>query len=148
MDPVTPPSSPVDNLEAQAMLWCLSELNFRLELLALHKCAGTARCDAVNCNQDVCNALQLTSLQAVDMVTAVEGFHSSDWWSCLPSLLQLASLMRVWSGNKPLPILHNQPLAKYTEHDTSVLEDTVAQFYTDTFFIFFGHAAVISTHLS
>ena len=73
MDPATPPSPPVDNLEAQVMLWHLSELNFRFELLALHKCAGTARHDAVNYNRDVRNALQLTSLQAVDMITAVEG---------------------------------------------------------------------------
>jgi hypothetical protein len=55
--------------------------------------------------------------------------------------------MRGWSGDKLLPILHDQPLAEYSEHDTGILEDAVAQFYTDTFFIFFGHAAVIPTHL-
>ena len=47
--------------------------------------------------------------------------------------------MRVWSGDNPLPILHDQPLAKYAEYNTGVLEDAVAQFYTDTF--------VIPTHL-
>ena len=148
MDPATPPSLSVDDLEAQAMLWHLLELNFRFELLALHKCAGTAGHDAVNSNQDVHNALQLNLLQAVDKTTAVEGFHSSDWQSHLPSLLHLASLMRAWSGDKPLPILHDQPLAKYSECDTAVLKDAVAWFYTGTFFIFFGHAAVIPTHLS
>jgi hypothetical protein len=56
--------------------------------------------------------------------------------------------MRAWSGDKPLPILHDQPLAEYSECDTAVLEDVVARFYTDTFFIFFGRAAVIPTRLS
>ena len=76
MDPATPPSPPVDDLKAWVMLWHLSELNFRFELLALHKCAGTAGHDAVDCDQDICNALQLTSLQAVDMVTVTSG---SEW---------------------------------------------------------------------
>jgi hypothetical protein len=87
IDPVTPPPSPIDDLEAQAMLWRLSELNFRFKLLALQKRAETAGHNAVNSNQDVCNALQLSLLQAVDMVTSVEGFYSSDWQSHLPSLL-------------------------------------------------------------
>ena len=147
-DPVTPPPPPIDDIEAQAILWRLSELNFRFELLALHKCARTAGCDAVDSDQDVCNALQLNSLQAVDMATAVEGFHSSDWQSHLPSLLQIASLMKAWSGDNPLPILYDQPLAGYSECDTAVLEDAVARFYTDTFFIFFGRAAVIPIRLS
>jgi hypothetical protein len=80
------------------------------------------------------------------MGTAVEGFHSSDWWCHLPSLLQLVTLMRTWSGDKPLPILHNQLLAKYSECDTGILEDAVAHFYNDTFFIFFGHAGLPYTH--
>jgi hypothetical protein len=146
-DPVTPPPPPIDDIEAWAILWHLSELNFRFELLALHKRAGTAGHDAFDSDQDVCNALQLNSLQAVDIAMAVEGFHSSDWRSRLPSLLQIALLMRAWSGNKPLPILHDQPLAEYSERDTAVLEDAVARFYTDTF-IFFGCAAVIPTCLS
>jgi hypothetical protein len=87
MHPATLSSPPIDDLEAWVMLWHLSELNFRFELLALHKHSGTAGHDAVDSNQDVCNALQLPPLQAVDMVTSVEGFHSSDWRSHLPSLL-------------------------------------------------------------
>jgi hypothetical protein len=146
-DPATPPPPPISDHEAQAILWRLSELNFRFELLALHTRAGPAGCDAVECDQAVRNALQLTSLQAVDMATSLEGFRSRDWRSRLPSLLQLATLMRVWSGDKPLPLLQDKPLAEYTELDTRVLEDAVARFYTDTFFVFFGRAAVIPTRL-
>jgi hypothetical protein len=86
-NPATPPPPPIDDIEAWVILWHLSELNFRFELLALHKRARTAGHNAFDSDQDVCNALQLNSLQAVDMATAIEGFHSSDWRSCLPSLL-------------------------------------------------------------
>jgi hypothetical protein len=77
-DPATPLPPPIDDIEARAILWHLSELNFRFELLALHRHAGTAGRDAFDSDQDVCNALQLNSLQAVDIATAVEGFYSSD----------------------------------------------------------------------
>ena len=54
--------------------------------------------------------------------------------------------MKVWSGNKALPILQELPFGDYDELNTGVLEEAVAQFYTDSF-IFFGHAAVIPTCL-
>lgn len=146
-DSTTPPPT-VEEPEARAILWRLSELNFRFELLALHKRAGPAGHDPVECNQAVCDALQLTSLQAVDMGTATEGFRSTNWRARLPSLLQLATLMKVWSGDKPLPILLDKPLVEYNERETGVLEDAVARFYTDSFFIFFGRAAVIPTRLA
>ena len=140
-------SSPIHDLEARAILWRLSELNFRFELLSLHKRLGPAGHDPVDYDLSVRDALQLTSLQAVDMDTSVEGFRSPDWRSHLPSLLRLASLMRTWSGDKPLPLLLDKPVAEYNERDTGVLEDAVARFYTDTFFIHFGRAAVIPTRL-
>jgi hypothetical protein len=36
--------------------------------------------------------------------------------------------MRAWSGDKPLPILYDQPLAEYSEHDMRMqwLGDTLA----------------------
>ena len=129
------------------ILWRLSELNFRFELLALNKRAGPAGRNEFECDQAVHNALHVTSLQAIDMDTSNTDFHSDHWQSRLPTLLKLASLMRVWSGDKPLPILQDKPFAEYTEYETGVLKDAVAQFYTDTFFIFFGHAAVIPTCL-
>jgi hypothetical protein len=147
-DPAAPPLPPIADLEARAILWRLSELNFRFELLALHKRAGPAGRHEFECDQAVRDALDLISLQAVDMDTSKEGFRSSRWQSRLPSLLRLATLMRDWSGDKPLPLLQNVPYTEYNELDTNVLEDAVARFYTDTFFVFFGRAAVIPTCLS
>jgi hypothetical protein len=148
-DSATPPPPPVDDLEARAMLWRLSELNFRFELLALHKRAGPAGRDEFECYQEVRHALNLksASLQSVDMGTSNTGIHCSHWRARLPTLVNLASLMRKWSGDKPLPILQELPFGDYNELNTGVLEDAVARFYTDSFFIFFGRAAVIPTRL-
>jgi hypothetical protein len=55
--------------------------------------------------------------------------------------------MRAWTGDKPLPILQDIPFGEYNELNTGVLEDAVARFYTDSFFIYFGRAAVIPTRL-
>ena len=56
--------------------------------------------------------------------------------------------MRVWSSDKFLPLLEDMPLVEYTECDMSAPEDVITQFYTDTFFIYFGYVAVIPTHLA
>ena len=76
IDPATPPPPPIPDLEAQVVLWRLLELNFRFELLALHKHAGPVDSDAVKCDEAVHDALQLTSLQAVDADTSIKGFRS------------------------------------------------------------------------
>jgi hypothetical protein len=146
-DPATPPPPPVSDSDARAILWRLSELNFRFELLALHKRAGPAGRDEIECELAVRRALDLNSLQAVSMDTANKGLRSDHWQFRLPSLLRLATLMRDWSGDKPLPILQDVPVDEYNELNTGVLEDAVARFYTDTFFVFFGRAAVIPTRL-
>ena len=146
-EPATPPPLPIADLEARAILWRLSELNFRFELLALNKRAGRAGRDEFERDQAVRSALHVSSLQAVDMDTSNIGIRSGHWRSRLPSLLPLAALMRDWSGDKPLPLLQELPFAEYNELNTGVLEDAVARFYTDTFFIFFGRAAVIPTRL-
>jgi hypothetical protein len=146
-DPATPLPPPITDLEAQQILWRLSELNFRFELLALNKRAGPPGRDEFERDQAVRNALLVSSLQAVDMDTSKEGIRSGHWRSRLPSLLRLATLMRNWSGDKPLPLLQDIPFGDYNELNTGVLEDAVARFYSDSFFVFFGRAAVIPTCL-
>ena len=128
-DPATPPPPPITDLEAQEILWHLSELNFRFELLALNKHTGPAGRDEFECDQAVHSALHLQSLQAVDIDTSAEGIRSGHWRSRLPSLLRLATLMRAWSSDKPLPLVQDIPFGEYNELNTGVLEDAVARFY-------------------
>ena len=115
--------------------------------LSPNKSAGPTGCDEFKYDQAVRSALHLQLLQVVDIDTSTEGIRSGNWRSHLPSLLQLATLMRVWSGDKPLPLVQDISFGEYNELNTGVLEDAVARFYIDSFFVFFGCAAVIPTCL-
>ena len=68
-DPVSGTSTLSLNIsdnEAWAILWHLSELNFRVVLLALHKCAGPVR-NELEGDQVICDALEVSSLVLFDM---------------------------------------------------------------------------------
>ena len=115
--------------------------------LSPNKRAGPTGHDEFKHDQAVRSALHLQSLQVVDIDTSTEGIRSGHWRSRLLSLLQLATLMRVWSGDKPLPLVQDIPFGEYNELNAGVLEGAVARFYIDSFFVFFGCAAVIPTRL-
>lgn len=143
----TPP--PVAPSEGQKVLWELSELNFRFELLALDKQASGVSGAAAEDHQDmICRCFPNYSLIA-ELPNATQGLASLDWQQRLPILLRLRTLMRDWRGHKPTPLIlpDLDSLNLYTETDTLMLEDAVARFYTQTFFNFFGRAAVIPTRL-
>jgi hypothetical protein len=56
--------------------------------------------------------------------------------------------MRDWEGVKPSALLElRESIQDYREPDVVLLEDAVARFYTDSFFRFFGRAAIIPAHL-
>jgi hypothetical protein len=140
----------VEPSEGQKVLWELSELNFRFELLALDKRAsGTASEDAAKDRQEmICRCFPNNALIA-ELRHSTQGLASLNWQERLPTLLRLRALMRDWPEPKPTPLLlpDLSSLNLYTESDSRLLEDAVAQFYTQTFFNFFGRAAVIPTRL-
>jgi hypothetical protein len=143
----TAPSLP--DWEAQKILWKLTELNFRFELLALDKRAYPS-----NGNEDarqdiIAECFGVGTLLATDDRQANSGLGSGDWRQRLPCLLILRRLMRDWEGMKPTPILlpDHTSLPDYLEADVLQLEDAVANFYTDSFFRFFGRAPIIPARL-
>jgi hypothetical protein len=79
-----------------------------------------------------------------------QGLALQNWQEQLPVLLRLWVLMQDWQGLKPTPLLlpDLDTLDLYTENDVCMLEDAVAWCYTQNFFNFFGHAAVIPTRLA
>jgi hypothetical protein len=78
------------------------------------------------------------------------GLQSLDYQFRLPYLLALKALLRDWHGLKLTPLLLPDltSLDQYTELDVQQLEDSIAQFYTQSFYHFFGHAATVPTRLS
>jgi hypothetical protein len=142
----TTPSLP--DPDAQKILWKVTELNFRFELLGLDKRARPS-----NENEDaredlIKECLGTNSLLVVDYEEANVGLRSGDWRERLPCLLGLRRLMKDWNGMKPLLLLQQDlPSTDYQEGDVLQLENGVARFYTDSFFLFFGRAAVIPARL-
>jgi hypothetical protein len=143
------PTVPVD--EAQKILWELTELNFRFELLALdgHASGSSSHRDEYARQAMVLKCFDVPSLVATDVQQANSGLRARDWQERLPFLLALRALMRDWDGLKPTPLLLPDlaSLNMYTEVEVQQLEDHIARFYTQTFYRLFGRAAVIPTRL-
>lgn len=148
--PLDTPPPPVSPSEGRRILWELSELNFRFELMALDKRAsGTTSTVDAQSRQDIISRCFPGDVLIVELPQATKGLASLDWLERLPILLILRTLMRDWRGQKPTSLLlpDKSSLDLYTEYDVHLLEDAVARFYTQTFFNFFGRAAVIPTRL-
>ncbi|KAF8218572.1 hypothetical protein L208DRAFT_1349985, partial [Tricholoma matsutake] len=133
------------------VLWELTQLNFRFELLALdrHASASPSRQDEHERQAMVLKCFNVPSLIAVDVQRANSGLQAHDWQERLPFLLALRALMRDWDGLKPTPLLLPDlaSLDMYTEANVQQLEIHIARFYTQTFYSLFGCAAVIPTRL-
>jgi hypothetical protein len=142
------PTVPVD--QAQKVLWELTELNFRFELLALDRRASASPSQNEHERQAmVLKCFNVPSLIVVDVQHPNSGLQAHDWQQRLPFLLALRALMRDWNGLKPTPLLLPDlaSLDMYTEADVQQLEIHIAHFYTQTFYSLFGRAAVIPTRL-
>ena len=142
-------ANPLGDSEARWILWRLTELNFRFELLSLDKRVGPSSRDEVECQNSICECLQIGTLFAVDAQEAGAGLGSDDWRMRLPCLLKLRDLMKAWEVLRMPALLKYDSTSdqEFLEPDVLILEDAIAHFYTDTFFHFFGHAAIIPSHL-
>ena len=145
----TPHFPNITESEAQKMLWELTELNFRFELLALDKCASLAHCSEGDQQAMVLKCFAGLSLVVVDPTNANVGLQSGQWSERLPFLLALRVLLRDWDGLKPTPLLlPDLPSCdEYTENDVYQLEGSIAHFYTQCFFSYFDRAATVPMRL-
>ena len=90
-----------------------------------------------------------TDLLIANPGLANTGLQSLHYQVRLPYLLALKALLRDWHGLKPTPLLLPDltSLDLYTELDVRQLEDSIAKFYTQLFYHFFGRAATVPTRL-
>jgi hypothetical protein len=141
--------SPTTNPETQQILWQLTEINFRFEFLALDKRASTSHQSDDQRQELIRECFGGGSLLCADIHLANTGLGSEDWRGRLPILQMFRRLMKDWDGPKPMPLLLEDlpSVIEYQEGEVSELENAVAQFYTDSFFRFFGRAAIIPAHL-
>lgn len=134
--------------DMQRVLWELTELNFRFELLALDKRASSCNRDEDERQAMVLKCFPDNDLLLVNTGLANVGLQSLDYRVRLPYLLGLKALLRDWDGLKPTPlVLPDFPSHDFTELEVRQLEDSIARFYTQSFYHFFGRAATVPTRL-
>ncbi|KAF8147544.1 hypothetical protein K438DRAFT_1944142 [Mycena galopus ATCC 62051] len=136
-----PPTMPA---RAKEITWELAEMNFRFELCALDEQAC-----GVDRHED-CVACFPGGLLAPDLSKSRKGFAAISLSDRLPHLLRLARLMEDWTY-RPRPdavILASERKPEYWKSTTiTELEECLARYHTQTFYHFFGRAAVVPLRL-
>ena len=83
-------------------------------------------------------------LLVADPSLANQGLAALSITDRAPYLLTLKRLMKGWKGNAPVQIGHDEKsIEQYSVVELTVLECAVAKFYMQSFFNFFGRAAIV-----
>jgi hypothetical protein len=133
--------------EYEEMLWELSELNFRFELLALHSRATTS---GDKDPQELISACfpgcHSRSLLIADLGTANHGLADGNWEDKAFYLHALKRLLMTWRGE--IPSIIKMEKYQWLECDIHDLENEIAQFYVKSFYNYFRRAPIVPRGLS
>jgi len=149
---------------AQGMLWELAELSFRFDLVMLDKKALAARgLENTAYNVQLLSPLSRERLimacfpfgpsdprhlAFVDRQHARRGLASPTIRDRIPYLNALRAVMKEWDGYEVHPMGRLEVLTEDApEVEGMVYEETVAHFYTQSYFRFFGRAATVPMYL-
>ncbi|KAJ7615114.1 hypothetical protein DFH06DRAFT_948030, partial [Mycena polygramma] len=131
---------------ARTYLWEISELNFRLEFIALDKRLHVSQSSNTDSRKQLvysCFPGWTTagfSLFDCDLRYANRGLAARDWREKLPFLLRLNTVMKSWLDYEACNI---RIVEKYDEQRTADLELELATFYTQSFFESLGRPATV-----
>ena len=139
------PMPPPENI-IREIVWELFELNFRSELFALDSRASTIPCTNED-RVDLVNQcfVPTTGLYFIQIPEGNHGLVDDNWRSRRHYLLAMFRLMVAWEGRKPQIFgrLSGGDAADLGKEQMKEFEESIAQFYTQTFFDYFGRAALI-----
>ena len=129
------------------ILWELYELNFRFELSSLDRRASNLKdpLDSVIRIERLRRCFPDTSdFPFVTIPTANVGLVANDWKERLPFVLALVNVMAHWEGSQPSAFeIQSRAFEDFTQDQALELEREAALFYTQTFYNYFGRAALI-----
>jgi hypothetical protein len=140
----------LSDAEREEILWELSELNFRFELLALDSRATASR-NGTNPDRQAlilacfpgCNS---SSLLVADLGTANHGLADINSEERALYLHALKRLMMEWRGEVPSIIKAEK--FKWEEKEIDDLESAVTKFYVKSFYNYFRRAPIVPRRLS
>ncbi|KAJ7857397.1 hypothetical protein B0H13DRAFT_2356962 [Mycena leptocephala] len=128
---------PITNARAKEMIWEVAETNFRFELLSLdRRASGLDRPD--ECRECFPGRM----LIGVPIEASKMGFASTVLTKRHPYSVRLAKLMCAWPG-APSVVREAGVERAWPDAEMRELEKTVALFYCQQFYEYFGRAAVI-----
>ncbi|KAK0488237.1 hypothetical protein EDD18DRAFT_1110395 [Armillaria luteobubalina] len=122
--------------ECQEILWELAEVNFRS-----HSSSNVQNLPVMRCFPDG-NHLP----GQLDIGVANYGLADPLWLRRAPYIFAMKKAMRTWEDAPPL-LLSEVRTAGWTEKDFLLVEKTVADYYCDTFWQYFGRAPVLPRQL-
>lgn len=134
---------------SQEILWELYELNFRFEFLAVDRRAQVVEDKSAGHHDLLASCFPGdTPFMVVGIDLAKKGLGSTLLSERAPYIVAMKAVMRGWRGRVPEEItVPDKPVEEYTTQELVSLENAVANFYTQSFFDYFGRAAVIPHRL-
>lgn len=132
----------------------VSEINFRFEFVALDCRAHVPsksgpRVVFEDCRDVIsrCFPGKGWSMVAVEWADAHGGIGSLRWQSRAPFVLAMRDVMKTWKGYDAIKISSEKQLDDLSLQEYMDIEAAVASFYTQSFYDFFGRAAVLPRSL-
>ena len=138
---------------AQEILWELHELNFRFEFLALdyHAHDPTMSKDTKSREDMILACFPGGGGESVLVVTissAHLGLAAEIWQERVPHVVAMRDVMQSWRGFDSVDLVVRKEAKEYTESEVVVMETALAKFYAQSFFDFFGRAAILPRRLA
>lgn len=132
--------------EYEEILWELTELNFRFELLALDALltSGASDFDRQQMVEN-CFSGHSGSLMVVQLSSSNCGLGDESWEARAPFYHALRRLMASWAKS---PVSFQTEKLRWKRGEMEVLERDIATFYTQSFFNFFHRAPIVPRRLS
>ncbi|KAK0475390.1 hypothetical protein IW261DRAFT_1422225 [Armillaria novae-zelandiae] len=130
--------------ECQEILWELAEVNFHCEFKALHRRAigpNVQNLPIMRCFPD---GDHLPG--QLDIGAANYGLADPLWLRRAPYIFAMKKAMQTWEDMPP-SLLSEVRMAGWTEKGFLLVEKTVANYYCDTFWQYFGRAPVLPWQL-
>ncbi|TFK61924.1 hypothetical protein BDN72DRAFT_903683 [Pluteus cervinus] len=142
------------NEHFEEILWELSELNFRFELIALDARASGTLAHSTSIIPGRQAAIEACfpidrygSLFTVELNQANRGLGSIEWRERGKYVVALRDLMKGWTGSKPSSFDLTAQKNRLKEQEVQHLEADVTAFYATTFFHHFRRAAIVPRRL-
>jgi hypothetical protein len=89
------------------------------------------------------------TILVTDVSLATRGLAAEDWRERAPYIIAMRTVLQSWMGFPHVAAtLIEKEIDAFEEQEIMMMETTLTRFYTQTFFNFFGRAAILPRRLT